>query len=56
VYIEDFMGPIPDLDYIEGAIELSVYGVVIIDRSMWDYVDQLWSYIAESISVLDLFS
>lgn len=34
-----------DSDYIEGAIDLRINGVVVVDMSMWDYVDQLWSYI-----------
>lgn len=41
-----------DLDYIEGAIELRVDGVEIIGKSEWDYVDQLWAYIA---NMMDAF-
>lgn len=37
----------PDIDYIEGAIEIEIGGVEIVGRSEWDYVDQLWSYIAD---------
>lgn len=38
-----------DSFYIEGAIELTINGVVIFDKEMWDYIDQLWSYIADGI-------
>ncbi|MCA8272687.1 hypothetical protein LGN17_09190 [Burkholderia sp. AU30280] len=44
-----FIGEINDSDYIEGAIELCVNGVVIIDKTMWDCVDQLWAYLAEGV-------
>ncbi|MGW9434288.1 hypothetical protein ACWHA1_41060 [Streptomyces decoyicus] len=40
----------PDLDYIEGAIRLSVDGLEIIGTEEWDYVDQLWCYIAEMVT------
>lgn len=39
--------PPPDPDYIEGAIRLSIDGLEIIGLEEWDYVDQLWCYIAE---------
>ncbi|NHV29588.1 hypothetical protein [Burkholderia sp. D-99] len=45
----DFNGKIPDPDYIEGAIELSINGVEILNKEMWDYVDQLWAYLAEGV-------
>lgn len=41
-----------DPDYIEGAIELVIDGVEIIGCSEWDYVDQLWAYVASMISAL----
>ncbi|MES4901018.1 MULTISPECIES: hypothetical protein [unclassified Streptomyces] len=41
--------PPPDLDYIEGAIRLSVDGLELIGLGEWDYVDQLWCYIAEMV-------
>lgn len=44
-YKEEF----EDLDYIEGAIELTINGVVLLNKDMWDYIDQLWSYIADGI-------
>lgn len=42
----------PDLDYIEGAIRLSVDGLEIIGIEEWDYVDQLWCYFAEMVARL----
>ncbi|WP_423393809.1 hypothetical protein [Burkholderia sp. LMG 21824] len=45
----DFSGKIPDPDYIEGAIEISINGVEIFNKEMWDCVDQLWAYLAEGI-------
>lgn len=49
VEFHDFNGKVQDPDYIEGAIELAVNGFTIIDRSMWDYVDQLWAYLTEGV-------
>ncbi|MFI6601395.1 hypothetical protein ACIBHX_34540 [Nonomuraea sp. NPDC050536] len=42
--------PPSDLDYIEGAIRISIDGLEIIGLEEWDYVDQLWCYIAEMIT------
>ncbi|MEU8227945.1 hypothetical protein [Kribbella sp. NPDC048915] len=50
VQVEACRIPPPDLDYIEGAIRLSVDGLEIIGTEEWDYVDQLWCYIAEMIT------
>ncbi|WP_041819460.1 hypothetical protein [Heyndrickxia coagulans] len=33
-----------DFDYINGAITIQYYDQFIMDFSMWDLVDQLWSY------------
>lgn len=49
VPIEDFVGPIRDEDYIEGAIELSVDRRPVLGREMVDYVDQLWAYVAKGL-------
>ena len=38
-----------DSDYIEGAIELTINGVILFNKDMWDYIDQLWSYIGDGI-------
>ena len=35
--------------YVEGAVELTIDGVPIIDTVMWDYVDQLWAYIGDMV-------
>lgn len=50
VQVEACRTPPPDLDYIEGAIRLSVDGREIIGTEEWDYVDQLWCYIAEMVT------
>ena len=41
-YIENY-------DYIEGAITIFCDGVMVLDFSHWDLVDQLWSYIIDAI-------
>lgn len=41
-----------DPDYVEGAIEIVVDGVEIVGRREWDYIDQLWSYIADMVEAL----
>lgn len=38
---------------MDGAIRLAINNVDIIDQSMWDDVDQLWSYIANMITDLE---
>ncbi|MEU7432500.1 hypothetical protein AB0B07_16935 [Streptomyces sioyaensis] len=48
--VEACRTPPPDLDYIEGAIRLSVDGLEIIGTEEWDYIDQLWCYIAEMVT------
>lgn len=35
--------------YVEGAVELTIDGVPMIDTVMWDYVDQLWAYISDMV-------
>ncbi|HIH2744423.1 hypothetical protein L3V59_25715 [Burkholderia aenigmatica] len=45
----DFNGGIPDPEYVEGAVELSINGVEILTKAMWDCVDQLWAYLAEGV-------
>ena len=40
---------IPNSHYINGAIELNVDGVVVLDCNMWDLIDQLWSYITRML-------
>jgi len=48
----DFNGHIHKRNYIDGAIELSINGKKLIDRSMWDYIDALWCYLSEGLSVV----
>ncbi|MET8138797.1 hypothetical protein ABZU32_00665 [Sphaerisporangium sp. NPDC005288] len=50
VRVEACRTPPPDSDYIEGAIRLSVDGLEVIGTEQWDYVDQLWCYIAEMVN------
>ncbi len=38
--------------YTYGAIELTVDGVSVFTKSMWDLVDQLWAYIVQMIQEL----
>ena len=41
-----------DPRYIEGAVELAIDGVQIVGKPEWDYVDQLWAYVANMIDAL----
>ncbi|MEY9212460.1 hypothetical protein NI17_005525 [Thermobifida halotolerans] len=41
-----------DADYVEGAVRIAIHGVEIIGVSEWDYVDQLWAYVASMIPQL----
>ncbi|MBB5958450.1 hypothetical protein FHS29_005058 [Saccharothrix tamanrassetensis] len=50
VPVQSCRTPPPDPDYIEGAIRLSIDGSEIIGTEEWDYVDQLWCYIAEMVT------
>ncbi|MCJ8273110.1 MAG: hypothetical protein MJK04_27380 [Psychrosphaera sp.] len=49
---KDFTGKLKDLDYIEGAMELELNGVLLIDVSMWDYIDELWAYICKGLGLV----
>src|SRR5882762_6519438 len=49
VPVEEFVGPILDDNYIEGAIELSIGHKTILTREMVDYVDQLWAYLIRGL-------
>lgn len=53
VEVGDCHTPPPDLDYIEGAIRLSIDGIEMIGLEQWDYVDQLWCYIADMVTQLE---
>ncbi|QUX29437.1 hypothetical protein KGD83_02260 [Nocardiopsis akebiae] len=52
VSIQSWEGPIRDPEYLEGALELTVNEVPLITPSMWDYIDELWAYILNSLEEL----
>ncbi|NMO95001.1 hypothetical protein HII30_04250 [Paenibacillus lemnae] len=41
-----------DFDYLNGAITLKYFEQSLLDVSLWDLVDQLWSYILNAIEEL----
>jgi hypothetical protein len=41
--------PPPDPSYVEGAIDMTVNGVQVLDQELWDYVDELWAYISDMV-------
>lgn len=47
--VESFTGRVPDPHYIEGAIQLEINGVMVLTLELYDYVDQLWSYVANGL-------
>ncbi|WP_375755334.1 hypothetical protein [Corallococcus exercitus] len=52
VPIDAFIGPIRDEDYIEGAMEFSIDGRLMLTRQEWDYIDQLWAYLVGGMAEL----
>lgn len=52
VSVSDYQGPVPDADYIEGAVKIVIDGREILGVKEWDYVDQLWSYLARMVADL----
>ncbi|WP_444962351.1 hypothetical protein [Nocardiopsis sp. M1B1] len=52
VPVRSWKGPVGDTDYLEGALELNVNGTPLITTAMWDYIDQLWAYILNSLEEL----
>ncbi len=52
VPVEHYTGALPDIDYIEGAIECRIGGQSLLGKENWDLVDQLWSYILQGLSAL----
>ncbi|MDC9595124.1 hypothetical protein [Xenorhabdus sp. IM139775] len=54
-YIDIFQydGKFKNSDYIDGALELTINGISLIDKSMYDYIDDLWCYLAEGLSILE---
>lgn len=53
VLVEEYDGPIPDADYIEGAIRFRFGNEEILSLKHWDLVDQLWAYLLEGLYKLD---
>jgi hypothetical protein len=49
VPIDEASEPPPDPRHIEGALELTIDGVPVIDKSLWDYIDILWAYISNMV-------
>lgn len=49
VPVEEFRGPVPDQDYIEGALELTIGHKPMLTRELVDYIDQLWAYLIRGI-------
>jgi len=49
IVYDEFDSKVDDSDYIQGAIELKINDVEIINKSMFDYIDQLWAYIADGL-------
>jgi hypothetical protein len=47
--IDDVSPPIPDVDYVEGAIVWTIQGVSLMSESQWDLVDQLWAYMIDGV-------
>lgn len=47
--IGDFSGHIKDVDYVEGALHISVNGIDLLTTDEWDYIDQLWAYMVDGM-------
>ncbi len=50
--IEEFNGKVPDPEYIDSAMELIINSIPIITCAEWDYMDDLWAYIANGFEEL----
>ncbi|MEL7539236.1 MAG: hypothetical protein AAFM91_19500 [Pseudomonadota bacterium] len=44
--------PVPDPDYIEGALHFVADGVEVLPKYLHDYVDQLWAYLVDAADVV----
>ncbi|TBM09991.1 hypothetical protein EYY86_19455 [Hafnia paralvei] len=49
IEFHEYNGTLNNVNYIEGALELTINGIVLIDKTMWDYIDQLWAYIVNGV-------
>lgn len=47
--VHEYDGRMKDCRHIDGAIELTIDGLVLISQDQWDLVDQLWIYIINGI-------
>lgn len=52
--IQSWIDPIPDHDYLEGALKLIINGTPIMTLTMWDYIDELWAYIINALQKFTL--
>lgn len=52
INIQDYHGKIDDEFYIDGAIELLINNIELTNKSMWDYIDQLWCYFIDGLNSL----
>ena len=52
VLASELARPVPDENYIEGAIEITVEGRRVLSCDHWDYIDQLWSYLLDGITAI----
>jgi hypothetical protein len=49
IEIEQWSGRLPDENYVEGWISLSVDGRELLNEGHWDLVDQLWAYLIDGL-------
>lgn len=49
VRVQDFDGAIKEPEYIQGALSIRANGVQVLGVELWDYIDQLWAYIADGV-------
>jgi hypothetical protein len=52
VNVGDAEDPPANSRHVEGAIDLSIDGIQLLDRCLWDDVDQLWGYIGNMLAKL----
>lgn len=52
VPIAEFKGRVKDPEYVEGAIEVEIDGVKVLTLELWDDINWLWPYIANSLEEL----
>ena len=52
VPVEEFVGPLQDRYYVNGAIDLAIDGIQILDVSHWDLINQLWEYFVDGLEIV----